>query len=635
MTRSRTFWSVLAAVGMSLAIALTLHGVASARTLPVFEIDKQGLSKQDRRTVSRSLGLRSGVKVRNGVVQFLSASRFLAVPTRPGPRPAAARDEDGRPLISEAFDLPGIQALKTPNRKASARKLLRALRKAGELPAGARAALGGSTFEIFDNAGKLMTRKQVDARIEIRQRLNGLPLTGPGADIGASFDPAGRITQLNIASRDLDKGKRATVQSSQAVASQVRYRVAPCGKPPAQRSLKRRLVYYSPELKSGKSKPDAIHPQYEVGGTIGSGEGAYEMRTQLVPATDSAPNVVVQASGQGSRITARTLVRGGNAPYTISWASCSTALPPGLGRSSITYDVSGMSATPVTERLLATVTDADGQTTVASADVRNVLPTPKPKPQPAAAPAPRPRASVSNKQDVGAMYLSQNANPTLKNTAANASGFINRMFQLGIPYDPQVWRGDFGLIEFMFRDQALLPDGSDHAYADNVDMLFFTGHAFSLGFQVGPLSLPYGGPPSNYDGWQAWYESRYGNNDLEWLVIAGCGPLQETGGGKTVGQRWLPAMHGLHMLLGYASKSRDVSGEGYRFADNMIRRNMLIRDAWVDAAMANQPWESVWAFMGPMGPGNTHNYNDRFKGTATPDIPRAAHTGYYVYRGNS
>ncbi len=231
------------------------------------------------------------------------------------------------------------------------------------------------------------------------------------------------------------------------------------------------------------------------------------------------------------------------------------------------------------------------------------------------------------------MYMGQAARKPLDGTPANASGFINRMLQQGIPYDPQVWRADFGVQEWMFRDASYY-GGQDHLYADNVDMLFFTGHAFSDGWQA--ANAYYGYSKSYGDGWVGRNEVRFGNQDLEWLIIAACGPLQEYGAlDASSAARWLPAFDGLHLMLGYSTVSDDAPGEGYTFADNLIRRNMLVRDAWVDAAMTHQDWYTGWAYMGVIGPNNTHTFNDKFKGPVGPDIKRFEHRGYYVHRGNS
>jgi len=50
-------------------------------------------------------------------------------------------------------------------------------------------------------------------------------------------------------------------------------------------------------------------------------------------------------------------------------------------------------------------------------------------------------------------------------------------------------------------------------------------------------------------------DGKWGNRDLEWLVIEACGPLRPLSDGKDVIERWGPTFAGLHILLGYATVS--------------------------------------------------------------------------------
>ena len=159
---------------------------------------------------------------------------------------------------------------------------------------------------------------------------------------------------------------------------------------------------------------------------------------------------------------------------------------------------------------------------------------------------------------------------------------------------------------------------------DNVDMVFYTGHANGDGFTF---------PGNNDDGFLHYSEAYWGNRDLEWLVVAACGPLQRTSSGLAWWQRWGPAFGGLHQLLAYANVSWDNTSEGRLIAEYLLGKRlnlgivtitlppMKVRQAWVATATEVQPSSVTWSVMGPSS-GSTSNYNDYFwgKGPVGADI---------------
>lgn len=129
--------------------------------------------------------------------------------------------------------------------------------------------------------------------------------------------------------------------------------------------------------------------------------------------------------------------------------------------------------------------------------------------------------------------------------------------------------------------------------ADTVDMFWYTGHADGSGWQTD-------------DGATVARNLRLGNTDLEWLVVAACGPFQDTAGGLAWQDRLTPMFEGLHLLLAYATTSSDVSGEGTSFANYSIigafpprtaDRASLVA-AWIFTAMDNQSPSVRWAVGG-------------------------------------
>lgn len=203
-------------------------------------------------------------------------------------------------------------------------------------------------------------------------------------------------------------------------------------------------------------------------------------------------------------------------------------------------------------------------------------------------------------------------------SAANGPGFATRFAQAGLPATFNWGEGDAWAADF--RDPIF--GGQDTWWTDAVDMVFYTGHANESGFAF----------CSDTDGWMDWSQARWGNGNLEWLVIAACGPLQ----GSDWASRWGSSFQSLHLLLGYASTSWDSSYEGQKIANYMIRSvsPLKVRQAWSTTAIEEQPTGATWAVGGPCGSGGTTpNYNDYYwnKGATGADVP--APTGFWKVSG--
>jgi Family of unknown function (DUF6345) len=146
-----------------------------------------------------------------------------------------------------------------------------------------------------------------------------------------------------------------------------------------------------------------------------------------------------------------------------------------------------------------------------------------------------------------------------------------------------------------------------------VDMVFYTGHANGNGWVF---------CDSTHDNtFIDFNETQYGKRELEWLIIAACGPLQLTEGGVSWNDRWGNTFHGLHLIMGYATTSYDGSGEGRDMANGAMA-GLDLRSAWVNTAVANQPSSVTWSIMGVYGPGGQTSYNDHFwgKGSVSADM---------------
>jgi len=123
---------------------------------------------------------------------------------------------------------------------------------------------------------------------------------------------------------------------------------------------------------------------------------------------------------------------------------------------------------------------------------------------------------------------------------------------------------------------------NDETWVDNADFVFYTGHASKDGWV---LSNP---DDTFIDVADA--SGRYGNEDLEWITIAACGPLQDNilaaGGGDV--SRWTPAFKGMHIMMGYGAITFDNTDEGRKLAQYAKGGSTLI-DSWFRTAKEIQP----------------------------------------------
>jgi len=153
--------------------------------------------------------------------------------------------------------------------------------------------------------------------------------------------------------------------------------------------------------------------------------------------------------------------------------------------------------------------------------------------------------------------------------AANAQGFVDGLQQDGWAInfnwgDANAWESDWRL--------------NDDNWVDAADFVFYTGQANMDAWVLrdpddNSLSFAEIGvePENPGDLW---------GQDLEWLIIAGGGPLQDktlNPGGGDVFARWSGAFDRLHLLLGYAAGTYDDTKEGARVAKYATSGKPLIK----------------------------------------------------------
>ncbi len=172
----------------------------------------------------------------------------------------------------------------------------------------------------------------------------------------------------------------------------------------------------------------------------------------------------------------------------------------------------------------------------------------------------------------------------------NANGFVDELSAAGWSVnfnwgDDAAWESDW--------------NRNDDEWVDTADFVFYTGHADMNGWMLSDpddtkLHFNEVDPRSPRDLW--------GSQDLEWAVIAACGPLQDevlAKGGGNVFDRWRDAFDGLHQLLGYGAVTFDNEEEGRRLAELCLNGETVI-DAWFQTAKEIQP--STNGYSAPDGP---------------------------------
>jgi hypothetical protein len=169
----------------------------------------------------------------------------------------------------------------------------------------------------------------------------------------------------------------------------------------------------------------------------------------------------------------------------------------------------------------------------------------------------------------------------LPGSKKNAQGFIDG------------WTSDGWIIDFNWGDANAWESDwrrNDDLWVDNADIVFYTGHADMNGWTLaspddGSLVFTELGAAPATPG------DRWGSNDLEWVTIAACGPLQDellAAGGGDVLARWDGAFDGLHLLMGYGAITFDNESEGGRLAKH-AHQGQTLKDAWFRTAKEIRP----------------------------------------------
>ena len=206
----------------------------------------------------------------------------------------------------------------------------------------------------------------------------------------------------------------------------------------------------------------------------------------------------------------------------------------------------------------------------------------------------------------------------LYGSPANAQGFVDGLSAAGWTInfnwgEANAWESDW--------------NSNDDNWVDAADFVFYTGHADENSWVLNSpadTSLRYTEvgltPGSPHD--------HYGQNDLEWVIIAACGPHESSHFTTGVGNafdRWRGIFDGLHVFMGYGAVTSDNTTEGARVVELALAGWPII-DAWFRTAWEIQDSTNGWS--APYGPtiyvtamyahrGDHATRNDHIWGTGT------------------
>ncbi|MEZ4381921.1 MAG: DUF6345 domain-containing protein [Nannocystaceae bacterium] len=590
--------------------------------LPVFEYQGSAVKPEQAEALAAALKLpenalnKEGLVDENGAIRFMDEARFLSFPTTTVPF-KGAEDEEGKDVSGEAqaLDFAGLKALKVLDDEAAiglTKEILNAVDL--QIP-GAKPAVSHATLELHDVDDKPVIERAIDTTVHQQQFIAGLPLTGSGAKVKLVFDGEGKVSQLTYARPVLKEIDHVAIVP-QSSAAELCAESLGGENVQGKVSYSASLIYDVPaDAKIGAT----ILPSYACTGTQEIDGQIVELRESVIPAVLDQPKATIVVTPGSGVVLASAEVEGGVAPYTYEWireGGDRALTPEEAAEATVEYEVTSREPVDaVHESLRLVVTDAHGVRTEAHTDAL------VPSPVWSAPQVPR----VGGVRDVGVEFVGTCGN--LNGSHDNAGGFASKMSADGV--NVRFHFGNFSAWESDFKDDDF--GGNDDSYVDNTDFVFYTGHANGDGFTF---------CGENDDTFLRFDEARWGNDhDLEWLVIAACGPLQATSGGRSWSDRWGPSFDRLHLLMAYANVSRDNTTEGRKLATYMTKSSPLdVHRAWIQTATDVQPSSVTYAVMGVIGQGYTFpNLGEKFwgHGSVGADVPASSVIGYWRISGAS
>lgn len=405
-----------------------------------------------------------------------------------------------------------------------------------------------------------------------------LPFVGGGGRFSVVLGEGGRLLSIRGVWRPAIGKPILHELIAQAKADEI-YRAMTAGVPIAEFSSE--LAYYSAPA---FSEQNLLYPVYVYSGVADYQGMRVPMRKILVPATEIGP-ISHQVAPQSQRKkNAEPLVR----PLPADFQPLpGQPLPPGIG---------------VNRRLMQTKGFKFNDLFIEGPAGTPLIIKPNLTPLQI-----KELANLLGYYSAGTSWIGLSGG--LGGSQKNAQGFVDELAAIG--WNIRFNWGDANAWESDWRK-------NDDTWVDAVDFVFYTGHANSDGWVLAA-------PDDTFLHFTETAGSRdlWGAKNLEWAVIAACGPLQDelVGSGGDVLDRWRNAFDGLHILMGYAQVTYDNEEEGKRLIQYAKAGSTIIQ-SWFRTAQEIQPSDPIWAGAYYVGNASGSTGGDHLWGVGSvgPDI---------------
>lgn len=137
----------------------------------------------------------------------------------------------------------------------------------------------------------------------------------------------------------------------------------------------------------------------------------------------------------------------------------------------------------------------------------------------------------------------------------------------------------------MFKAKSL--GGSDHRFADNVDLLFYSGHGLKPGYH-GAIDYSFALCYDRGEHRAKQGDMRLGNRDLEWLVTFTCNFCK--GSNDEIGRM----ASGVHSICGFSTGVVLTSNMGQVMCSK-LKSGVSVKEAFFATAHETQPWKDQWS----------------------------------------
>ena len=195
------------------------------------------------------------------------------------------------------------------------------------------------------------------------------------------------------------------------------------------------------------------------------------------------------------------------------------------------------------------------------------------------------------------------------------------------------------------------PHGQQEYVIDTAALVFYNGHGNPNAIT---FTSPYAGSGTPY--YVLWNNAidldDWGSHQEDWMALLSCSVLAQVDDPNPdylAYERWGPAFNGLHSMLGFETEAwshsmTGVFGESFEtvFVKGMAGKSsfvLTLQQAWFHAALTTGPLGQGGgigepAFLGPIGPGGTWDFDDCFwgMGPVGPNIKAENIKGwFYTY----